>query len=192
MSGGLFGWLRDRLGAPSEPGKVPPKPAPATARDAGFDAAFDRLIGHEGGYVNDPKDPGGETNWGISKRSYPHLNIRALTRDDARAIYRRDFWDRIHAERLPFSVAFQLCDFAVNSGIETAVRYLQRALGVADDGAWGPTSQAAADRTSETDMLMLLNAERLDFMTRLKNWPDHGRGWARRIAGNLRHGAADT
>lgn len=157
-----------------------------------FDIAFDRLLGHEGGYVNDPKDPGGETKWGISKRSYPDLDIKNLSRDDAKAIYLRDFWNRVDADRLPDGVAFQMFDFAVNSGIETAVRYLQRALGVADDGHWGPVSRAAAAGMSETDMIMLLNAERLDFMTRCKNWPDHGRGWARRIAGNLRYGALDS
>ena len=61
-----------------------------------FDAAFDRLIWHEGGYANDPDDPGGETNWGISKRAYPNLVIKALTREQAREIYQRDFWNRIH------------------------------------------------------------------------------------------------
>lgn len=157
-----------------------------------FDTAFDRLIGHEGGYVNDPNDPGGETNWGISKRSYPHLNIKKLTREDARKIYRRDFWERIHGDRLYDGVAFQTFDFAVNSGIETAVRYLQRALGVADDGHWGPMSQRAADRISESDQIMLLNAERLDFMRRLRNWKYHGAGWAGRIASNLRYGAVDS
>ena len=157
-----------------------------------FDLAFDRLMKHEGGYVNDPTDPGGETNWGISKRSYPAVNIAKLTREDAAAIYRRDFWQRIKADKLPDGVAYQLFDFAVNSGIDTSVRYLQRALCVADDGHWGPVSQAAADASTESDLIMLLNAERLDFMTRLKNWPDHGRGWARRIAGNLRYGASDS
>lgn len=157
-----------------------------------FDQIFDRLIDHEGGYVNDLKDPGGETKWGISKRSYPHLNIRSLTRGEAKTIYFKDFWLRINADKLPPSVAFQLFDFAVNSGIETAVRYLQRALNVADDGVWGPTSQAAADGTSETDMILTLNAERLIYMTKLKNWPDHGKGWARRIAGNLQYGARDS
>jgi lysozyme family protein len=157
-----------------------------------FDDAFDRLLGHEGRYVNNPKDPGGETNWGISKRSYPHLNIKALTREHAKAIYKRDFWDRVHADKLPDGVAFQLFDFAVNSGIETAVRYLQRTVGVADDGHWGKISQAAAEAMSEHDMIMLLNAERLDFMTRLKNWPNASRGWARRIATNLRYGARDA
>lgn len=157
-----------------------------------FDAVFDRLMGHEGGYVNDPDDPGGETQWGISRRSYPNLNIAALTREDARAIYRRDFWDRIHGDEMPDGVAFQVFDFAVNSGIETAVRYLQRAVGAADDGQWGPVSRAAVAALSESDVILRLLAERLDFMTRLKNWPAHGKGWARRIAANMRFGAIDA
>ncbi len=157
-----------------------------------FDTCFDRLLGHEGGYVNDPNDPGGETNWGVSKRSYPDVDIRALTREGAKAIYRRDFYDRVNAARLPSSVVYQLFDFAVNSGPETAVRYLQRSIGVADDGHWGPKSTAVAASTSENDMLLGLNAERLDFMTRLSNWPHASRGWARRIAGNLRLAKQDN
>jgi lysozyme family protein len=158
-----------------------------------FRQIFDRrLMPHEGGYVNDPNDPGGETNWGISKRSYPHLDIRALTREEAFAIYKSDFWDRIHGDKLHDGVGYQLFDFAVNSGIETAVRYFQRALGVADDGHWGKISQKAADTMSETDQIMRLNAERLDFMTRLSVWPSFSRGWSRRIAGNLRYGAEDS
>lgn len=158
----------------------------------GFDEVFDRLLGHEGGYVNDPDDPGGETNWGISKRSYPDVNIKELTRDGAKTIYRRDFWDALGADRFPDGVSFQLFDFAVNSGIGTAIRHLQRAIGVADDGYWGPVSQAKIEAMGESDIIMRLNAERLDFMTRLKNWPAHGRGWTRRIAHNLRYGSLDS
>lgn len=157
-----------------------------------FDVAFDRLLGHEGRYVNDPDDPGGETNWGISKRSYPNLDIKNLTREGAKAIYKRDFWDRIHADDLPGGVAFQTFDFAVNSGIDTAVRYLQRVYQVADDGYWGPVSKIAAQLMTESDAILRLNAERLDFMTRLHNWPHASRGWARRIANNLRYGAMDS
>lgn len=157
-----------------------------------FDECFERLIGHEGGYVNDPDDPGGETKWGISKRSYPRIVISELTREDARRIYRADFWDRLAADELHDGVAFQLFDFAVNSGIETALRHLQRAVGTADDGYWGPLSRAAAAAMTESDTIMRLNAERLDFMTRLNNWKEHGRGWARRIAINLRYGAEDS
>lgn len=157
-----------------------------------FGVAFDRLIGIEGGYVNDPADPGGETKFGISKRSYPNVDIKALTRDQAAQIYRADFWDRIHADELADGVAFQAFDFAVNSGIETAVRALQRAIGVADDGHWGPHTRAAAAAMSESDTIMLLNAERLEFMTGLSNWKDAGRGWARRIAKDLRWGSEDS
>jgi lysozyme family protein len=157
-----------------------------------FDTAFDRLIGHEGGYSNDPNDPGGETNWGISKRAFPDVNIKAMTRDEAKKIYRRYFWERLHGDRLHDGVAFQLFDVAVNSGIETAVRLFQRALNVADDGHWGAVSQAAADAMSESDQIMRLCAERLDYMTRLKNWPHHGKGWSRRIAQNLKYGAMDS
>lgn len=157
-----------------------------------FDLAFERLIGSEGGYTTGLGDPGGETNWGISKRAYPGVDIARLTREGAKAIYRRDFWDRIHADTLPAGVAFQVFDFAVNSGIDTAIRYLQRAVGVADDGHWGPVSTWAASTQTETDTIMKLNAERLDFMTRLKNWPSASRGWARRIATNLKYGAVDA
>src|SRR3990167_2821806 len=106
---------------------------------ADFTKMFDRLLGHEGGYTNDPNDPGGETNWGISKRSYPDLDIKALTRDEAKVIYKRDFWDKLPT--FSPAVKFQVFDFGINSGFSTAIRYLQRVVGVADDGQWGPVSQ---------------------------------------------------
>lgn len=157
-----------------------------------FAQVFDRVIGHEGGYVNDPNDPGGETKWGISKRSYPHLDIKNLTREQARTIYQTDFWERIHGEHFHKGVAFQVFDFAVNSGVETAIRSLQKAIGVADDGHWGPVSQAALSQLTPSDVIMRLLAERLDFMTKLKNWSFHSKGWARRIATNLRYGSEDN
>lgn len=157
-----------------------------------YATAFERLMGAEGGYVNDPNDPGGETKWGISKRTYPSLNIAGLTREDARVIYQRDFWNRIHASELHDGVAFQTFDFAVNSGVDTAVRYLQRTVRVVDDGNWGPKSRAAAAAMSESDTIMRLNALRLNFMTHLSNWPAASRGWARRISSNLLYGAEDS
>lgn len=157
-----------------------------------FNTIFERVIGHEAEYVNNPKDPGGETKWGISKRSYPHLDIVSLTREDAYLIYQRDFWNVIQGEELPLGLGFQLFDFAVNSGIATAIRYFQRALGVADDGHFGPVSKTAMSVAALSDMILNLNAERLDYMTRLENWPDSGRGWARRIAQNLRYGSLDS
>lgn len=155
-----------------------------------FDEAFDRLMGHEGGYVNDPADPGGETNWGISKRSYPSVDIKTLTRDDAKEIYRRDFWDVI-GDAHP-AIKFQVFDFAVNSGIQTAIRKLQAAIGVADDGHWGPMSAKAMAAMELNDVLMRFAAQRILFMTALSAWDRFGRGWARRIAGQLNYAADDN
>jgi lysozyme family protein len=156
-----------------------------------FNTAFDRLIGHEGGYTPGVDDPGGETKWGISKRAYPHLDIASLTRDQAKAIYFKDFWQQLGADCLP-SIRFQVFDFAVNSGISTAIRKLQQALGVADDGIFGPRSRSALASKSEADVLMLFLAARLEFMASLKAWDTFGRGWARRIATNLRYAAVDN
>jgi lysozyme family protein len=156
-----------------------------------FDICFDRLIGHEGGYVDDPHDPGGETNWGISKRSYPQLDIKSLTRADAARIYLTDFWKPV-AGSLPLSVTFQLFDFAVNSGIGNAVRCLQRVVGAVPDGVWGQFSKTAAAAFSESDLLMLLLAERLDFLRKTQVWKFDSSGLAGRIANNLRFAAQDN
>jgi lysozyme family protein len=158
-----------------------------------FDVCFDRLLKptHEGeAYVNDPNDPGGETKYGISKRSYPRIDIKSLTRDDAKEIYRNDFW--IPLRGLPDSVLFQLFDFAVNSGIGNAIRGIQRAINVADDGHWGPYSQSQAALISESDLLMRVIAERMRFMVKLKNFKHHGGGWMNRMAANLIYAAEDN
>lgn len=157
-----------------------------------FDQFIDRLLSHEGGYVNHSSDPGGETQWGISKRSYPSLNIKKLTREDAVAIYRRDFWEASGADKMPPAVGFQLLDAAVNSGIGQANRWLQKAAGVADDGVIGPISRKAIAAADPNDLILWFLAERLDFMSRLAGWQAFGKGWARRIAQNLRFAAEDN
>lgn len=157
-----------------------------------FDAFIERVLAHEGGYVNHPADPGGETNWGITKRSYPALNIRELTREDAKAIYRRDFWDRVRGDQLPPELAFQALDAAVNHGIGNAVRWMQRAADVADDGVIGPVTLDAIACTDPADLVLKFNAERLAFYTKLRTFDTFGRGWVRRVAGNLRHAASDN
>ena len=157
-----------------------------------FDQAFERLIGHEGGYVADSRDPGGETKFGISKRAYPHLDIKALTLHDAKDIYRRDFWQRVRGDELPREFAFQALDAAVNHGIGNAVRWMQRAAGVADDGVIGPVTLAAVQRAQPADLVLRFNAERLRFYAKLTTFSTFGRGWVNRVAGNLDHAAADN
>lgn len=157
-----------------------------------FDTAFNRLIGNEGGYVNHPADPGGETKWGISKRSYPELDIRTLTREQAKSIYMHDFWMRGRLGDLDPALAFQVFDAAVNHGIGTAVRMLQRAVGVADDGHIGPITLAAIKQHNRGQLLMLFIAERIRFWTKLSTWPHFGKGWANRAADNLVCAAKDS
>ena len=151
-----------------------------------FDQCFDKLIAHEGGYVNDPKDNGGETNWGISKRAYPQVDIKNLTRDAAKELYKRDYWDRAQCDRLPPTLAYLLFDAAVNSGIGQAIRFLQRAIGTADDGVLGPLTLAAVQRFDAESLCARFIGQRLDFMTRLSTFDYFGKGWARRLADQLK------
>lgn len=150
-----------------------------------FAAAFEKVIGHEGGYVNDPRDPGGETKFGISKHAYPNVDIQALTLDDAKAIYMRDYWTKAGCDRVPDVVRFDLFDAAVNSGVSRAVTFLQQAAGSKPDGVLGP--QTIADAWNQAPLLLVgrFNGARLKFMADLPTWNAFGKGWARRVAGNL-------
>ena len=150
-----------------------------------FDECFAKLIGHEGGYVHDQRDPGGETKFGISKRSYPALDIADLNVDDAKAIYKRDFWVRAQCDRLHPDLAFQVFDGAVNSGIGNSIRWLQEAAGVAVDGVVGPLTLRKVGDMDVPIIIARYNGVRLKFMASLSTFDVFGRGWARRIAANL-------
>ncbi len=150
-----------------------------------FDEAFTRLIGHEGGYVNDPRDPGGETKYGISRRSYPGEDIAGMTLERAKAIYLRDFWGPAGCDAVPDGVKFDLFDAAVNSGVKTAAKLLQRAVGETEDGIIGPRTLQAVQSMPAPRLVARFNGARLEFMAGLSTWPAFGRGWARRIASNL-------
>lgn len=161
-----------------------------------FDQCFERLIGHEGGYSNHPNDPGGETMWGITKRVAVENGytgpMRALTREQAKAIYKRAYWDKAKADQYDGAISFQLFDAAVNHGITQAIKFLQRAVGTTADGIVGPKTLAAIAAMDVDDVLMRFNAERLQFYTDLSTWNTFGRGWARRVAGNLKYAAEDA
>lgn len=127
---------------------------------SGFYEAFRFVLDHEGGYVNNPDDPGGETMYGISKRSYPHLNIKNLSRQQACEIYRKDFWDKLQLDDLPSRVAFVLFDTAVNCGTGRAVKLLQESLNALGgtpalecDGALGPRTREAVSQANEKELV---------------------------------------
>ncbi|MBF8271570.1 MAG: hypothetical protein HW380_675 [Magnetococcales bacterium] len=103
-----------------------------------FAICLDQVLMHEGGYTNDPNDPGGETNFGICKRQYPHLDIARLTEDQAASIYERDYWRKIRGDELPPPLAMVVFDAAVNQGVPKASKMLQECLGIEADGVIGP------------------------------------------------------
>ena len=150
-----------------------------------FDAAFERLIGHEGGYVNHRADPGGEAKYGISKRTYPGEDIAGMTLERAKTLYKRDFWGPAGCDALPDMMRFDVFDMAVNSGVRAAVRMLQGAVGETPDGIMGPRTLQAAQSMPAERLRARFNGKRLEFMASLPTWPSFGRGWARRIAANL-------
>lgn len=142
------------------------------------------VLKHEGGYVNHPDDPGGETKYGISKRAYPTLDIAKLTEKEAVHIYLRDYWRVIKGDSLPKGLDICVMDTAVNSGIRRASKWLQRLVHVTPDGVIGPMTIAAVKEAYEQDPKELINAYmdyRLGFLKRLKTWDTFGRGWSRRV-----------
>lgn len=142
------------------------------------------VLTHEGGYVNHPDDPGGETKYGISKRAYPTLDIKNLTERDAVHLYIRDYWKVIKGDNLPAGLDICVMDTAVNSGISRASKWLQRLVHVTPDGVIGPMTLAAVNEAYEQDPKELINAYmdyRLGFLKRLKTWKTFGKGWSRRV-----------
>lgn len=150
-----------------------------------FNAAVEIILAHEGGYVNHPSDPGGETNFGISKRAYPKVDIKNLTRDQAKAIYKRDFWDKLKCEEFAFGVGLSLFDFGVNAGLSTASKTLQRACGAPADGVIGPGTIYKATSMNKNDLVEKFAAERILYYSRLATFKTFGAGWVRRTIETL-------
>jgi lysozyme family protein len=153
-----------------------------------FDAAFTRLVGVEGGYVDDPLDPGGATRWGVTQavaRAHGYTgDMQDYPLEDAKAVYRASYWDPCHCDDLPPEVRYGVFDAAVNSGTHAALGWLQAAAGVPEDGVIGPVTIAAV-RASPAAVAAALCGARLAFMTSLPTWDRFGKGWARRVAGIL-------
>ena len=151
-----------------------------------FDQCFEKLIAHEGGVSENPKDPGGLTNYGISQRAYPNLDIRSLTLAEVKQLYKRDYWDRAQCDQLPSQLSYLVFDAAVNSGIGQSIRFLQRAVGVADDGVMGAITLSAIKRMDAESLCARFIGQRLEFMTKLSTFDVFGKGWSRRIADQLK------
>ncbi len=126
------------------------------------------------------------TQYGISKRSYPQLDIAGLTLDDAKALYRRDYWNCLHGDQLPSGLDVLLLDCAINQGPTTAIKLLQRTLRIRDDGLIGPETLNAA-AVAMPDVLDAFAAERALRYELNSNEATFGRGWYRRLFRIHRH-----
>lgn len=154
-----------------------------------FDRVMPRVFAHEGGYVDHPKDPGGATKYGITHKTLSawrgktvtKADVRALTKQEATAIYRAQYWAPIRGDELPAGLDYALFDFAVNSGPARAVKTLQKIVGVAADGIMGGITLAAVRQHSAVDLVVALCDARLAFLKGLKGWATFGRGWQRRV-----------
>ena len=147
--------------------------------------AMPMLLEFEGGCVNDPRDPGGETKYGISKRAYPKEDIKDMTLERAYEIYRRDYWEPILADQLPPRLRFPLFDTAVNCGVKQAVKLLQKTVGTTQDGVLGPKTLQAVWGMEQNKLAANFLGNRLQFLTSLNTFNTFGRGWAKRVADNL-------
>ena len=154
-----------------------------------WDACFNHLIKHEGGYVNHPSDPGGRTNLGITQavwenwvdRPVTEEEMKALTKDMVKPLYKDLYWERVKGDKWPSGVDYCVFDAAVNSGVRRASQWLQSALGVTADGSIGPQTLAIASVTSPATIITNFSAQRLKFLQGLSTWPTFGKGWERRV-----------
>lgn len=147
-----------------------------------FEACLAQILKHEGGYVNHPKDPGGETNMGISKRSYPHEDIKNMTRSRAAVIYKRDYWDPVRGDDLPQGLDLVAFDAAVNSGVSRGSKWVQQAVGAKEDGRIGPETIRRANSVAPLTAINRACDARLAFLQSLGTWKTFGAGWSNRIA----------
>jgi len=147
-----------------------------------FDRAIKYVLKHEGGLVNDPADPGGLTNRGITQRDYPHLDIAALTLTETIAIYRKDYWRPVYDEMTNEDAACKIFDMAVNMGHRQAHKLLQRGVGVPDDGVFGEMTLAAANQC-ENLVDVLCEQQAAFYHTLVSRRPVMGKflkGWLKR------------
>jgi lysozyme family protein len=146
-----------------------------------FDDAVEVVLKYEGGYVNDPNDKGGETNFGISKAAYPTLDIKNLTKEDAKKIYRINYWDQLRLEAFPQRARLIVFDAAVNQGQTRAIMMVQRTLGVSADGSLGKITLMAFANMTEVGFIKSFAARRLQSYMTNPQWDRYGKGWVTRL-----------
>jgi len=157
--------------------------------DRNFQRALQLVLKYEGGFVNDPRDPGGATNKGVTLSAYrlyvkkdgTVADLKRISDAEVATVFRRHYWDEVQGDALPDGVDFAVFDFAINSGVGRASRYLQDVVGATADGQIGPKTLAAVRSRPAPYVIDGLIAARLAFLKSLPTWATYGRGWASRV-----------
>lgn len=165
-----------------------------------FALALAKVLLSEGAYSNDPVDPGGATNHGIIQTEYdryrksqglPTQTVKLISDAEVQSIYRTSYWGASKCDQLPAGVSYVVFDGSVNSGVSQSAKWLQRAVGAADDGQIGPKTIAAVNAFGDADALIdAICDQRLKFLQSLKTWPHFGKGWGARVASVRAQGKA--
>jgi lysozyme family protein len=157
--------------------------------DRNFNACLKRVLVHEGGWSDHPKDPGGATMKGVTLanfRRYVKPNatkdeLRKITDEQLATVYRRFYWDAVSGAELPDGIDYAVFDFAVNSGPKRAAEYLQVVVGATKDGKIGPATIKAVKAKLPAGVINKLCDDRMAFLKRLKTWTTFGKGWTARV-----------
>ena len=154
-----------------------------------YDKCLKAILHHEGGYVNHPKDPGGETNLGVTKRVYIEhggtKDMKELTVEDVAPIYKKGYWDKMKGDDLPGGLDLCVFDFGVNAGPGRSAKYLQTMIGTVADGGIGPNTLKAVEAyVSEHGIIKSIEnfqEARQGYYEKLSTFETFGRGWTRRV-----------
>lgn len=159
-----------------------------------YEKSLELILHHEGGYVDHPKDPGGETNLGVTKRVYEEWcmtedltqkDMKDLEESDVAPIYKKNYWDRVKGDDLPTGLDLCVFDFAVNAGPGRAAKYLQEMIGTTPDGGIGPMTLKAlsvyVDSEGREGAIKEYQRRRQAYYESLSHFDTFGRGWTRRV-----------
>lgn len=156
---------------------------------ANYPNVMKEIFTHEGGYVDNPSDPGGATNMGITfsvlqewrGKPITKADVKSLTKAEASLIYEANYWNKVKGDSLPAGIDLVMMDGSVNSGIGRGPKWVQTALHVTVDGKVGPTTIAAANSANKAEVINDACDARMAFLKGLKTWPTFGNGWESRV-----------
>jgi|TARA_R110000868_G_scaffold96356_1_gene265111 lysozyme family protein len=152
--------------------------------------SFELMLKSEGGYVNNPADPGGMTNLGVTKATWENwvgresdeAEMRGLTPEKVEPLYKKKYWDAVRGDELPPGISYLCFDFAVNAGAGRSIKTLQTAVGVTPDGGFGPLTLAAVQAIDPVELIEKFSQAKEDFYRSLGTFATFGKGWLNRVA----------